>query len=121
MRGGHLFATTSLCCLAQMKTCTLFLVFLVLATVGSAITAEPFTCLAADRSTKTITTSMVDDNYCDCPINGEDEPSTSACAHTVKRFTCVGDVDEKTIPLTFVRGLISNFLYLILHTNFNEY
>lgn len=80
--------------------------FVVMVALLPFIHANTLTCTALDRTTKTIPSSKVNDDYCDCPVNGEDEPSTSACAHTVKQFTCVGDVDQKAIPLSFVRGIL---------------
>ncbi|CAG7838443.1 unnamed protein product [Allacma fusca] len=42
-----------------------------------------FTCFASSRE---ISWSKVNDDYCDCPADGSDEPSTSACMNG--RFYC---------------------------------
>lgn len=41
--------------------------------------------------------TMVNDNYCDCEVDGSDEPLTSACTHG--EFVCV---DHQRIPSPYV-------------------
>lgn len=42
---------------------------------------------------------MINDDFCDCPFDGADEPMTSACANG--KFTCIQD--GKVIPSGWVR------------------
>jgi hypothetical protein len=55
--------------------------------VESVTHTRPLQC---DKNTKSIAPSRINDNYCDCLIDGLDEPSTSACSGVSKepQFWC---------------------------------
>lgn len=55
---------------------------------------------------KTVADAYINDNYCDCMKDGEDETTTSACAHTKETFRCAKDLDKKDIPLSFLNGTL---------------
>jgi hypothetical protein len=84
----------------------------ILALAGLIIaTTASITCIVEDRSTKTLPPSYLNDDYCDCIVDGEDEPTTSACAHVLKRFICEQNTDKKAISFSFVRG--NHYCYAI--------
>jgi len=57
-----------------------------------------FTCQRGLADYYTIPLSFVNDNYCDCPFDGRDEPGTSACMNG--NFFC--EIGNTTIPTTMV-------------------
>eukprot|EP00026_Physarum_polycephalum_P011071 Phypoly_transcript_11267.p1 GENE.Phypoly_transcript_11267~~Phypoly_transcript_11267.p1 ORF type:complete len:354 (+),score=65.82 Phypoly_transcript_11267:157-1218(+) len=65
-------------------------------------TATSITCPAEDGSIKTLPSSHLNDDYCDCVVSGEDETITAACAHLPNKFICKKNVDKKAISFSFV-------------------
>lgn len=63
------------------------------------VSSKLFTCHA---SGKVITEDKVNDDYCDCPEDGSDEPRTNAC--TVNKFSCTNVVKgfPRRIPSAWV-------------------
>ena len=56
------------------------------------------TCLNEFRKEIQITEDMINDDYCDCWFDGQDEPETSACSHLqASRFICK---NENYIPVS---------------------
>ena len=45
-------------------------------------------CKDSSGEKKLINKAHINDDFCDCPFDGLDEPSTSACAGTAVLFTC---------------------------------
>ena len=73
----------------RTKTMSLFLVVLLLFQLVAPTTQQeatstspspPLLCRHADGSTTVIPDHQRNDNYCDCPTTGIDEPDTAACA-----------------------------------------
>ena len=76
----------------------------ILVLVGLIATVASTTCAVEDGSIITLPPSYLNDNYCDCVVDGEDESTTSACAHISKKFVCEKNVDKKAISFAFVKG-----------------
>jgi len=62
------------------------LLLLSLSLLSSCISLECVTYLSAENkeTKKTIPKEYINDNYCDCPYTGEDEPNTSACSGSIQ-------------------------------------
>ncbi|XP_068212147.1 uncharacterized protein [Palaemon carinicauda] len=69
------------------------------ATSKNSVEADVFTCRA---SGKVISKDKVNDDYCDCPEDGSDEPRTNACTNS--KFSCVKNAKgfPKVIPSAWV-------------------
>lgn len=58
----------------------LFLVGSLVLAAPLATAMSPVDCLQVDGSVLVIPAERVNDDYCDCPSTGADEPGTAACA-----------------------------------------
>jgi hypothetical protein len=47
---------------------------------GGSVECPMDAAFSTTKTTRTIPASRVNDDYCDCPLTGADEPNTSACA-----------------------------------------
>lgn len=57
-----------------------------------------------EKSGKIISVEKLNDNYCDCPEDGSDEPRTNACANG--RFTCLKHT--KSFPESIPSGWVND-------------
>lgn len=81
-------------------------VVVVLVLVADSVTATPppqpqddVTCVTEDGSSQTLRADQVNDDYCDCPWTGADEPNTAACAGSLHWPGYQTSDDDKDEPM----------------------
>ena len=71
----------------------------------------PATCTNALGDTIELTPEIINDNYCDCDIDGVDEDFTSACSFIKEsKFTCVNKDD---VPKEIYSSRVNDGVFVI--------
>ena len=93
-------------------------VLVIMAVAVNPILAQKVTCVAEDGSLTVIPEDRINDNYCDCPFTGVDEPETAACAgsrHWPGRAEDANDSERYVVMMRSMESvLLESLLQFIL-------